>query len=236
MSETTGIEFIAMPTPQLKAMVERYQATLPPEQYAGLIRDLHGMYQKYYAVLGGFSPGPERARAAHRLINAPIQQSTVQPTCAKGCGACCHLEVEITKDEGELLAQVVEAGVAIERRRLAVQAARTRRSADWGLPIQKDSRCVFLGDDQACRVYESRPAICRKHVVASDPTECMKEGGQPLPILIPMAELVLSAALSQPGNTHGSLSKKLTEALKPESSRVFESELASPDRFRPMPL
>lgn len=220
MSRATGIEFIAVPTPQLKAMMERHQATLPAEQYDRLLADLRGIYQKYCTVLAGYPAGPARARAVYRLITPPIQQSAIEPTCAKGCGACCHLEVEVTQDEGELLARLVLDGLSIDPARLAVQAARPRRSADWGFPIREDNRCVFLGDDDACRIYEARPSICRKHAVASQPSACMEPGGQPLPILIPLAELVLSAALSQPGNTSGALSKKLSEALAEAESSL----------------
>lgn len=208
------LHFIRVATPQLRVMVGHYQKSLPPDQFLGLISDIQKMFDKYTVVLGEFHPGEERARAAHRLINVPIEQSTQPPTCFKGCGACCHLEVEITEDEGALLAQIVETGFQIDHKRLGIQASRERKSPDWGLMVNEVNRCVFLGDDQACQVYESRPMICRKHNVASDPNECMKVGGNPLPILIPLAEIVLSAALSQPGNPYSSLSKTLSAALK----------------------
>ena len=217
------LDFIRVVTPQLKIMMAHHQQHLSLPEYQNLLNDVRGIYQKFYSVLAGFHPGAERARAAHRLITPPIEQTTIAPTCSKGCGACCHLEVEITVDEAALLAEEVNAGFKIDQARLAKQASRERKGSEWLRGVHSENRCVFLGDDQACQVYQSRPSICRKHIVASDPNDCMKMDKQPTPILIPIAEIVLSATLSQPGNTFSSLSKGLTEALMERKVETTDS-------------
>ncbi len=212
-----GAEFIdhlRLATPQLRIMIEYHKRNLPVDQYTNLLNDIRAMHDKFSSSLAGYHPGAERAREAHRLINVAIDQSTqVKASCKKGCGACCSLEVEITHDEGALLAQIVESGVQIDRPRLELQAKRERQGIEWKNSGDLSNRCVFLGPDQNCRIYESRPAICRKVVVASDPKECNNPEGKPQPILIPMAEIALTAALNQPGNTNLSLSKSLLAAL-----------------------
>ena len=123
------LDFIPKPTPQLKIMADQYEKTLPPQQFQGLIEDIRKIYSKYAAILAAYSPGAERAKAAHRLIHLAMEQAqNIEPTCTKGCGACCHLEVEVTQDEGELLAQVVLDGHSINRERLELQALRERQS------------------------------------------------------------------------------------------------------------
>jgi len=229
------LSFIRIATPQLRFMVENQRKLLPEVQYLELIEDIRKLFDKFSRVLAEYHPGAGRAAAAHSLINEAIKQTAnINATCFKGCGSCCHLEVEVTRDEGELLAQVVNSGggagggvgggaggdvsggggMEFSHKRLAIQAARERKSSDWQPMIQENNRCVFLGADQACQIYESRPLACRKVLMESNPIECSKIDGSPRAILIPLAEIVLSAALSQPGNTYTSLSKSLSEGLR----------------------
>ena len=76
-----------------------------------------------------------------------------------------------------------------------------------------ENRCVFLGEDGNCRVYEDRPASCRKLLVVSAPTECGQPGGEVKPITIPMAEVVLSTMVSLEETEFTSLSKAVHAAL-----------------------
>jgi len=211
-----GLEFISSPTPQLKQMVKNYRETLPPAQFAALIADIKETYLRFFSALSAIDAGPERAKVGHRFLTPLIEQGTkqIKPSCGRGCGTCCNYEVEITKDEGELLAQVVNSGFAIDFERLANQAARKRQGDEWKKEREPSNTCVFLGSDQACQVYEFRPSICRKHVVTNDPAECGKSDGKITPILTPLAEIALSAIISLPENPKASLSKMLTLALK----------------------
>lgn len=233
-----GLEFISVPTKQLKLLVQNYRQTLTPEQFSTVIADIKSTYLKFFSALAAFDPGMERARMAHRLLTPQIDRGTLQikPTCARGCGTCCSYEVEITKDEGELLAHTINSGFQIDEERLAIQAARKREAVEWTQgPKNPDNPCVFLGTDQACQVYEVRPSICRKHVVTSDPVECGKMDGKITPITIPLAEIAMSAIISQPQNPKASMSKMVTFALKKNEAQdsgvnleYFEEEPLTP--------
>jgi hypothetical protein len=142
-----------------------------------------------------------------------VQIGDVKPTCSAGCGACCHFEVEITRDEGTLLAGLVEAGHPIDRERLEAQASRERLSPEWKRLTVPSNRCVFLGDSGTCTVYADRPSACRKLLVVSDPKVCGEPDGVPVPITIPLAELVLSTMISLPGVEFMSLSKAVRAGL-----------------------
>lgn len=217
------LDFIETPTRQLKAMVEHYHLVLPQNEFLLLISDIRKVYEKFFVTLSEYSPGANRAKAGHRLLTPLIADGIekVKPSCKKGCGACCHLEVEITRDEGELLADFVNAGFELDLERLTLQAFRESKGSDWVKKVTGNNRCVFLGAEQECLVYDLRPSTCRKLVVTNDPKECMTEEGKVVPILIPFAEIALSAIVSQSQNAHASLSKNLLAALKRSESASF---------------
>lgn len=42
-----------------------------------------------------------------------------------------------------------------------------RRAGQMGLmPQREDGACIHLSDDNKCKIYETRPDICRVHVMA----------------------------------------------------------------------
>jgi Fe-S-cluster containining protein len=71
-----------------------------------------------------------------------------------------------------------------------------------------------LAGDGACSVYPIRPSVCRKHLVVSPAADCAQIGATPVPVTIPMAELILSVAIGQPENGFASLAKSLEAGLK----------------------
>lgn len=221
------LDFIPHVVPQLRIMVENYRSRLPEDQYRQLIGSIKNDFTHFYQLLSKYPAGAQRAIATHNLINKEIAAASgFEATCYKGCGSCCHLEVEITKDEGALLAMVVRNGHEIDFGRLQLQAARERRSPDWAPMIKPENRCVFLDESNSCSIYDFRPSICRKHLVTSPPAHCITDGATsvadpkrfPVAVLIPYAEIILSAALSQPDNERSTLSKNLLAALGQDES------------------
>lgn len=99
------------------------------------------------------------------------QNKTDKPiTCGKGCSFCCKINVDITEDEAELLAQyVIEDNIEIDLDKLEKQAKTDHNNLSY-----KDKSCVFLKDD-CCSAYEFRPMNCRRHLVINDPKECDTE-------------------------------------------------------------
>jgi hypothetical protein len=90
--------------------------------------------------------------------------------------------VEITSDDAAVLKLVVDEGRVIDRERLAIQAARERKSPEWRKFWSKENRCVFLGEDGACGIYEDRPSVCRKHVVTTPASACTTDGAAVAPV------------------------------------------------------
>ena len=118
--------------------------------------------------------------------------------CQQGCATCCHVYIGIFPHEARLLREAAaEAGVEIDEARLARQAEKTE--ATWLELSPEDRRCVFLGDDHTCQVYEHRPNACRKYLVKSEPELCDADkhrGGEVSVVYSLEAEIVHSAAMT----------------------------------------
>jgi len=168
-------------------------------------------------------PGPERAREVHRRVDAAIREfGAIRPQavnatrCHRGCAHCCRIWVGITQDEALLLAECVRSGSAKPAMdRLEHQRHWQSPEAFAAHPLE-ETRCVFLGEDGSCAVYEDRPSACRALLVASDPEFCRtaKQASQVLAIINPRAELLVSAAQSADGPGCNLLAARLCEALE----------------------
>lgn len=106
----------------------------------------------------------------HRQVDAVLEQSirvhNVSVACTRGCGYCCHMQVEILPPEGFALAAWLRKNFDATRlagviTRLRENAARTR---ELGVEGRKRANlaCALLGEDGACSAYEARPAQCRR--------------------------------------------------------------------------
>lgn len=125
----------------------------------------------------------KRARMVHEfvddcnddILNHKIIQE--MSPCKKGCAACCHTEVSVTPDEAELLALRVRNGVSVDLQRLHIQkTTQDKKQSFYTIPYELRA-CVFLGEDNQCRVYEDRPSVCRTNVVIGDAEQCSTQSG-----------------------------------------------------------
>jgi Fe-S-cluster containining protein len=127
---------------------------------------------------------PAFAREVHGAIEAVLERDRKKSPesggirCRRGCSYCCHEPVEIWPHEAALLVGAARAaGVELDRARLERQS---RYAMDtWRRQPVRERACVFLGEDGACRVYESRPNACRKLLVVTDPELCNGEKSAP---------------------------------------------------------
>ena len=140
---------------------------------------LRGMMDRY---AGQFrAAGTQDARSVARTVHIAIEDvlerdrkrsaTSGHIKCRKGCHHCCHGPVEIWPQEAALLVEIArEAGMELDKARLERQSRYTIDT--WLQQPAADTACVFLGEDGACRVYESRPNACRKLLVMTDPALC----------------------------------------------------------------
>lgn len=80
-----------------------------------------------------------------------------------GCGACCtggtDHTVELNPTEHHALRKYLRLSPAWFRRRYLERAA----DGEYGIRLNADGRCPFLGRDNRCRVYPVRPRQCRTY-------------------------------------------------------------------------
>lgn len=201
-------------TPALRNLISHYQTILTPEEHLSFVTEVNRRMEFYLGYLWDFTAGVERGKEIQRLIDNEVNAaSNIKVSCRKGCGGCCHLEVQITSDDAEVLVEAMSLGFRIDRTRLRELSKREKNDPAWSLRDISDNRCVFLSSEQACGIYSHRPAVCRKHSVTSDPAECMKERGEVQPLVMPIAEIIMSAAVTINNGYYLALPKMLQEVL-----------------------
>ncbi len=89
----------------------------------------------------------------------------------KGCGHCCKTNVDVTDDEVNLLLE------HIEEEKIELDWEKIKRQSNHDLSNWKDQAvpdrsCVFLNENNECKVYNYRPMNCRKLLVITDPKHC----------------------------------------------------------------
>lgn len=205
-------------TRSFKDFVSNFEESLAPEDFEKLLDSLdEGIVQAYDKIMTA-STGVARARRLHELVEEEIRNdSSVKPTCLKGCSACCHLEVEITSHEAQLLASLLDNGYAVDEARLKAQSERLPQDPKWKEGLRnEENRCVFLGSDKACGIYEHRPAMCRRHAVSSPPANCETVDEKITVLYLPRVDILLVAASEDSDLRTGPLAKMLR--LKRENS------------------
>jgi Fe-S-cluster containining protein len=203
-------------TALLTHFLKLHESNLPETEYQDLLAETDRLIQVHMDILGQYQAGATRAQRTQELIDQQnLNYSHVAVSCAKGCGACCHLEVEIMEDDADRLAEaILSRGLSIDEERLRDQASRPRQDAAWAKGAVPANRCVMLDENNGCRVYDSRPSTCRKHAVITPAENCEVLGATPVPRLIPMNEIIMSASINLPGHQFGSYSKLLSKALE----------------------
>ncbi len=202
-------------TRTLNMMISQWEKRLSPTKFSEMMQEVSQLLFRTQDQLLALPAGEARARKLHELMDTAIESvAHIQVSCVKACAACCHFEVEVTQDEAALLAQIVQSGYAIDPAHLKQQAERPPHSLEWQGGVIQDNRCVFLSSEDICGVYESRPSACRRHSVVTPAQLCANTQAEPVSRNIPIAEIILSAAMSLPESRTGSLSSMLSERLR----------------------
>jgi Fe-S-cluster containining protein len=191
---------------------------ITPLQGQSMDVNLIGYFQYSKEIIEKVPAGPKRAEMIHEKVNHEIKmfdQTSAQAkqiSCGKGCAACCHIRVGITQDEAKLLAARVKLDTPIDMERLREIAAWPDTFESYRDNYPK-GRCVFLGFDNACKVYDDRPSVCRTYRVVSDPADCVPDKPKNVKALaVAGAEAVVTAQLTV--GPEGSLSRMLLKELE----------------------
>jgi Fe-S-cluster containining protein len=181
-----------------------YDCLQKQESKDQFVRDLAGIWEWARDVYKVEKNPIKRARGIHEQLDEfhktdkeLFSGDDLQPTCRKGCAHCCHLRADATEDEGFLLYEKAE--------ELGVDWEKLEKQSKYGDAIEfikgldiKDRRCVFLGDDNQCKIYEDRPLSCRSYYVVSDPKDCDTTRGpiEAAQMLYPFSEFLAASVFS----------------------------------------
>lgn len=142
-----------------------------------------------YAAMADFYRDVERNLA---VVLETYAADGLEPTCFKGCDACCHQLVMTTMAEAREAARWIRLQSPPEQERLRqsleqwlVASADLRRRLQEGVDGDLEDLveglateywaqrlpCPFLAGG-SCSMYEARPLICRHHFSLSDPELC----------------------------------------------------------------
>ncbi|MBC7658865.1 MAG: YkgJ family cysteine cluster protein [Chitinophagaceae bacterium] len=107
------------------------------------------------------------------LFIKEVEQKSSEPiSCRAGCGFCCHQPVYVSTTEFEAIKDhLVTHNIKVDLAKVQAQHDDISDGIYHKLKVP-ERRCVFLGDNSACTIYEARPLMCRRHVVYSDPQHC----------------------------------------------------------------
>lgn len=218
VEENQGIEkgFEEACTVRLRAFVETQRGRLGGADFERFYASLVERFEELQVELRSKIDGAQRVAWVHARMDEAIESARpFSESCRVGCSGCCHLKVEITEEEAEVLVLVVEAtGGLMDAGRLEAQARLLRAGKEWGKEPGAPDACAFLSEDQRCRVYAARPMACRRLLVRSQPELCWDPRGEVQPVEILEVELVMSAALSLSGSRVGALPELVWEAFQ----------------------
>lgn len=125
----------------------------------------------------------ERARFVHHVVDDYNREVFAHPLvqeflpCKVGCSACCHTQVGITEDEAQLLVGRINDGLKIDYNLLQNQIKAGNNSEGFYQLSYKERKCIFLGEDNSCQVYNDRPSVCRTNAVLGEASQCSTQDG-----------------------------------------------------------
>lgn len=203
-------------TRSLKKFILDYEGQLASEVFEQFLESLHEELGKASRELMQSAAGGLRAMRLQEMVDAEIAEGAdIEVSCFKGCSACCHMEVEVTSHEADVLKHLVEDGMSIDRSRLQQQSQRNLQDPVWREGMRNEiNKCVFLNHQGECRIYENRPVMCRRHSVTSPAEFCENIESKIVIRYFPKVDLLISAANEDPDVEIGPLAKMLELKLR----------------------
>lgn len=132
-------------------------------------------------------------------------------SCSKGCAHCCHINVDCSQGEIDIIMRYCKHNkIEIDLKRLVIQSAMNVEQR----PLSSKSACVFLAEDNTCKIYNARPLACRKYFVVSPAVKCnYKENPQDEVHIYPVLQMELIASAIANMQPAGNMASGLLKTL-----------------------
>lgn len=217
------LDSIPIKTYSLVRVLEFFSQELSSSQFDEILQDLRQRYFVWTNQIKEIKDPKQRAKKGFQLFEKEMALHDLSSaSCKKGCGYCCHWKVDVTDEEASILSDLIETGTAkVNMERLEAQSKWTTESSIWKNPTDK-SKCIFLGKNGSCSIYENRPITCRKALVESNPIFCKTNDRNEIsPLFIPELELLTSVIWSHTAGDVDILPKQVWKKLY-KTKRVHE--------------
>lgn len=114
----------------------------------------------------------------YEVLTPALQQIQRNAPCKKGCNACCHIRVDVTDIEKEYILlslnsqhrKIIKSNIKKIRKNEVNRQKLIRSGQTKHTLIGKP--CLFLDEEGACSIYETRPLACRNWFVLCDSAKC----------------------------------------------------------------
>lgn len=107
--------------------------------------------------------------AVDHIIKQTPPDTMKQVKCTKGCAHCCKIPVDVSLSEAEYILNFCKQNnIPIDVEYLKHKAQLIKEDHMFS----KYRNCMFLAEDESCKIYEARPISCRKYLVMTDPIFC----------------------------------------------------------------
>lgn len=183
----------------------------------------------------GVSKGKEYIKYLYKINEEGTRVFSKYASCEKGCSNCCHIYMDCTAIEAELIREYVLKKFNEEqicsfnnKIRVTVDELPTymdileRDNADnlVKLSFDKHLPCIFLSKDNTCLIYEVRPFNCRKLINFSEAIACSKGESIVRPNI--SIDNIVSYSINQL-SMNITRYKKLKTHLKEEDKAIYKS-------------
>lgn len=177
------------------------EVPLPDGLIERLVGELETLERESVAAVPSREAGLAFLQGIYRVVDRLGETIGPGMACSTGCSACCRVMVATTRVEADNLEERVRSAPLEQRKAwedkvsdrntlLRSLASRCSPEADLtsfeGLLAtcedyeRANTPCPFLGEDNLCQVYESRPLLCRVCWVLTDPRDCDPGEGPPV--------------------------------------------------------
>ncbi len=170
-SDQNGMFIRGMSRPE--ALIQFIQRKFPEQK----IQDAYSWMLEQSKNLGRASK-LSSLQAFWKLLDEAYRRKAPPLQCGKGCAHCCYTGVTLTQLEWDGILKYVEENDmdldqimqrserTINRVRKVLESDQNPDHIDWHQQVINQP-CPFLGEDQACEIYEVRPLDCRLVVAFS---------------------------------------------------------------------
>ncbi len=150
------------------ASVRRCSAfAAPVDAYDRAVRALRVIQERVRAAVFAEHDAISAVQRGHRELDATIARALAQQpsACSAGCSYCCHVHVDATRAEVDVIARHLrehrstsELAQLVDALALQVRAVSTMDDdRRWAAKIP----CALLGKGGRCTIYDVRPVRCR---------------------------------------------------------------------------